>query len=165
MAACGTADVSERRPRTPPCSGAALACPANLALRGGAKKRWLAEDGAFEALFEASATQTQAGVAPSGANGGWGSGEDERPAKKARASASAGGGDDGTGEAAAGRGGRRAAVQPMRFFHPQTQFLRARGDAGWDAVGAEGGEEEVYVGVKVDTVVCEREVSERGRVR
>jgi hypothetical protein len=30
--------------------------------------------------------------------------------------------------------------------------LRARGDAGWDAVGAEGGEEEVYLGVKADTV-------------
>jgi hypothetical protein len=160
MATCGKADVSKRRPRTPRCPGAAFACPANLALRGGTKKRWLAEDGAFEAP-----TQTQAGVAPSGANGGWGSGEDERPAKKARASASAGGGDEGMGEAAASRGGRRAAVQPMRFFHPQNQFLRARGAAGWDAVGAEGGEEEVYVGVKVDTVVCEREVSERGRVR
>ena len=67
MAACGTADVSERRPRTPPCSGAALACPANLALRGGAKKRWLAEDGAFEAPFEASTTQTQAGGTPTAA--------------------------------------------------------------------------------------------------
>ena len=148
MAACGTADVSKRRPRTPPCPNAALACPANLAPRGGAKKRWLAEDGAFEAP-----TQTQAGIAPSGANVGWGSAENVRPAKKARASASAGGGEDGAGEAAASRGGRRAAVQPMRFFHPQTQFLRVRGAAGWDAVGAEGGEEEVYVGVKADTVV------------
>ncbi len=139
------------------------ACPMPLALRGGGAKRCLATDGVLEAPSQMS---PEGELSPFRAPGAWGGGEDARPSKRVRASA--GGGDEGAG-GGAGRPGsrRRAAAQPKRFFHPQSQFLRGRGAADFDEVCAEGGEEEVYLGVKADTVrlcVREREIA-RERVR
>ena len=120
-------------------------CPTPLTLRGGGAKRWLATDGALEAP-----SQTPPGGAPSRAPGAWGGGEDARPSKRMRASA--GGGGEGAGGGAVRPGRRRAAAQPKRFFHPQSQLLRGMGAADFDELCAEGGEEEVYLGVKADTV-------------